>query len=227
MPFGVLTMGICHNWSGAVAAVTEQMLGCDFMLCGRAGQPASFAYTPADFRRLLVQRAQVPNGDGFLLHAAFYEGNRPLLRIAAYYSSPSCGMERSGFVFWHGAQLWSCSRQLWQQLLGQRFSLMQTIWQFNDAADAWACAHLARLGGWFETEGKLYWCHLELKAQDMPEDWGWPDVMQKAIGTLELLGQLALAILRCRLPAARGNSWASAQYQTAVYRWRNFWGPGK
>lgn len=99
---------------------------------------------------------------------------------------------------------------------------MQTIWQFNDAADAWACAHLARLGGWFETEGKLYWCHLELKAQDMPEDWGWPDVMQKAIGTLELLGQLALAILRCRLPAARGNSWAGAQYQTAVYRWRNF-----
>ena len=55
MPFGVLTMGICHNWSGAVAAVTEQMLGCDFMLCGRAGQPASFAYTPADFSRLLVQ----------------------------------------------------------------------------------------------------------------------------------------------------------------------------
>ena len=43
MPFGILTMGICHNWSGAVAAVIEQMAGCDFLLCGRAGQPASFA----------------------------------------------------------------------------------------------------------------------------------------------------------------------------------------
>ena len=76
---------------------------------------------------------------------------------------------------------------------------MQPTSQFNGAADAWACAHLAGLGGWFETEGKLYWFHLELKAQDMPEDWGWPDVMQKAIGALELLGQLALVILRCRL----------------------------
>ena len=60
MPFGVLTMGICHNWSGAVAAVMEQMAGCDFLLCGRAGQPASFACTLMNFRRLLVQRAQVP-----------------------------------------------------------------------------------------------------------------------------------------------------------------------
>ena len=66
----------------------------------------------------------------------------------------------------------------------------------SGAADAWACAHLAGLGGWFETEGKLFWFHLELKAQDMPEDWGWPAVMQKAIGALELLGQLALVILR-------------------------------
>ena len=53
-------MGICHNWSGAVAAVIEQMAGCDFLLCGRAGQPASFACTLLNFRRLLVQRAQVP-----------------------------------------------------------------------------------------------------------------------------------------------------------------------
>ena len=89
-----------------------------------------------------------------------------------------------------------------QQLLGQRFSLMQPTSLPNGAADAWACAHLAGLGGWFEAEGKLYWFHLELKAQDMPEDWGWPDVMQKAIGALELLGQLALVILRCRLGAA-------------------------
>ena len=60
MPFGILTMGICHNWSGAVAAVIEQMAGCDFLLCGRAGQPPSFACTLLNFRRLLVQRAQVP-----------------------------------------------------------------------------------------------------------------------------------------------------------------------
>ena len=40
-----------------------------------------------------------------------------------------------------------------QQLLGQQFSLMQPTSQFNGAADAWACAHLAGLGGWFETRG--------------------------------------------------------------------------
>ena len=75
----------------------------------------------------------------------------------------------------------------------------------------------------------------------MPEDWGWPDVTQKAIGVLELLGQLALVILRCRLRAAtvgqvdlhlshlageRNVEAALSRLNClrtgCIYRWRNF-----
>eukprot|EP00435_Cladocopium_sp_Y103_P065461 s405_g27.t1 len=76
----------------------------------------------------------------------------------------------------------------------------QTI--LSGAADAWADATNAGLGGWFEFSTGLHWFHVPLRREDIPADWDFPQSMQRAISSLELLPQLAL-LLGAR---ARGGS---------------------
>ena len=67
----------------------------------------------------------------------------------------------------------------------------------NGAADAWADTHVAGLGGWFfDHSNTLRWFHLELRREDIPDSWDWPDSMQKGICALELLAQQVLTQLR-------------------------------
>ena len=65
MPFGVLTSGIYANWGHAFCKLGERMKACDFLICGLQGGRATFAYTLASLRRLLMQRAGIPREAAF------------------------------------------------------------------------------------------------------------------------------------------------------------------
>jgi len=63
--FGVLTSGIYANWGHAFCKLGERMKTCDFLMCGPQGVRATFAYTLASLRRLLLQRAGIPREAAF------------------------------------------------------------------------------------------------------------------------------------------------------------------
>ena len=80
--------------------------------------------------------------------------------------------------------------------IGQTFNLLQPR-PIAGAADAWADATVAGLGGWFcDRNGELRWFHLQLVATDFPADWEWPQTMQSGISALELLAQQVLVQLQ-------------------------------
>ena len=69
----------------------------------------------------------------------------------------------------------------------------------NGAADAWAGASVAGLGGWFCSGGQLWWFHLDIKGGQLPSAWACPERLQEAICALELLAQLALVLARAKI----------------------------
>ena len=49
------------------------------------------------------------------------------------------------------------------------------------AADAWADATHAGLGGWVQLSSQqIVWFHVELCRNDLPTDWQWPAELNKA-----------------------------------------------
>ena len=81
----------------------------------------------------------------------------------------------------------------WQE---PTFSLLQPKALPNGDADAWADTYVGGLGGWFyDRSRKLRWFHLELRREDIPDSWDWPDSMQQGICALELLAQQVLTQL--------------------------------
>ena len=69
----------------------------------------------------------------------------------------------------------------------------------NGAADAWACASRAGIGGWFQTmQERKQWFHVPLHMNDLPKKWRWPEQLDKAIAAFELLAQQALILARAQ-----------------------------
>eukprot|EP00438_Fugacium_kawagutii_P030737 Skav217069 [mRNA] locus=scaffold1308:3342:4762:+ [translate_table: standard] len=65
------------------------------------------------------------------------------------------------------------------------------------AADAWADATKAGLGGWCAgASGDVKWFHLELVGSDLPAEWEFPHDLQKGIAALELVAQQILVQIR-------------------------------
>ena len=91
---------------------------------------------------------------------------------------------------------------LQQSLRANLFSWAGSQTVLSGAADAWADATKAGLGGWFESSTGLHWFHVPLRREDIPADWDFPLSMQKAISSLELLAQLALLLARVRVEGA-------------------------
>ena len=60
MPWGCLTVGIYDDWTAAVKLLREKLGEVDFLIPGPFGGRASFTYTQAQLRRLLVCVAKVP-----------------------------------------------------------------------------------------------------------------------------------------------------------------------
>ena len=99
------------------------------------------------------------------------------------------------------------------RLIGQTFNLLQPRPIAGGAADAWADATVAGLGGWFcDRNGELRWFHLQLVATDFPADWEWPQTMQSGISALELLAQQVLVQLQ-------GCGWFCISFQITWELW--------
>ena len=60
MPWGCLTVGVCGDWTPAVALLRQRLGDADFMIPGPSGDRASFTFALSQLRRLLVSVGKLP-----------------------------------------------------------------------------------------------------------------------------------------------------------------------